>query len=177
MTSSQSSQPFADYQGGLLAAVTDVAENSLFTFADASDEAAFDAAAPGLGTGWVQAQIHFAGSTSGEFILTVPVVLAQRLGAAFAGADTADEIGEGELVDFTGELANMICGAWLTKACPQEAFDLAPPTVVRGSAACAVAGAGRMYLMVEDTPVRLEIAWGTRNAAGAPMEPERTDGR
>jgi CheY-specific phosphatase CheX len=160
-----------------------VAENSLFTFADACDEAAFDAAATALDTAgdWLRACIQFTGPSSGQFTLTVPEALARRLGAAFAGADSADDIGETDLIDFTGELVNMVCGTWLTQSCQYEAFDLAPPRVLRGGPARAPGGAPgdaesiRVYLTVDDTPIRLEIDWGSAAPAAPPSGPERTD--
>ena len=183
MTSSPSSRPLADCQGALLAAVTDVAENSLFTFADASDEAAFEAAATASDTnsGWLRARIQFTGPIGGQFTLTVPGALARRLCAAFAGADTSDDIGEDDLIDFTGELANMVCGAWLTRACQHEAFDLTPPRVRRGGPGRATGGkpgdADRVYLAIDDTPIRLEIDWGTAAPTAPRSVPEHADAR
>jgi CheY-specific phosphatase CheX len=185
VTSSLNLQPLADYQGALLAAVTEVAENSLFAFADASDEAAFDATAAASETDgdWLCARMAFTGPISGQFALTLPAALARRLCAAFAGADSTDDIGDADLVDFTGELANMVCGTWLTRTCRQVAFDLTPPRVLRGGPGRATAGnaghveSARVYLAIEDTPVRLEIAWGAMAPTVPPSDPERADAR
>jgi CheY-specific phosphatase CheX len=185
VTSSPISRPLADYQGALLAAVAEVAENSLFAFADASDEAAFDAAAAASegGSDWLRASIQFAGPIGGRFTLTVPGALARRLCAAFAGADSADEVSEADLVDFTGELANMVCGTWLTRACQHEAFNLTPPRVLRGGPDPAPAhAAGRadpatFYLAIDETPVRLAIDWDPAAPAAPRPLPERADAR
>src|ERR1035437_10378622 len=79
VTSSQISPPLADCHGSLLAAAAEVAENSLFTFADASDEAAFDAAAASWNAdgGSLCARLRFAGPSSGQFTFTLPVALAR----------------------------------------------------------------------------------------------------
>jgi hypothetical protein len=150
----------------LLAAVSDVAENSLFAFADASEQAAFDAAASApLGDGgseWVHAFIDFKGSIAGRFTLTVPEPLARHLCAAFAGAESADEVGDGDLLDFAGELANMVCGAWLTRASRQEAFSLAAPRVGQGPPENHPPGAAaseHVYLSIDDVPIRVQIQW------------------
>lgn len=185
MTSSPISRQLADYQGALLAAVTEVAENSLFAFADASDKAAFDAAAAASDADgdWLRARICFTGPIGGQFSLTVPEALARRLSAAFAGADSADDIGEGDLIDFTGELANMVCGTWLTRACQHEAFDLTPPRVLRGGPGRATGGepgdaeSASVYLAIDDTPIRLEIDRVTAAPTAPRSEPERADAR
>jgi hypothetical protein len=185
VTSSPISRQLADYKGALLSAVAEVAENSLFAFADASDEAAFDAAAAASNTDgdWLRACIHFTGPIGGQFALTVPAALARHLCAAFAGAETPDDIGEGDLIDFTGELANMMCGTWLTRACRHNAFNLTPPCVRRGGPDRATGGvtgevdSASFYLAIDDTPIRLEIDWGTAAPAILHCAPEGADAR
>jgi hypothetical protein len=185
VTSSPISRPPADYQGALLAAVAEVAENSLFAFADASDQATFDAAAAASDAAgdWLHACILFTGPTGGQFAVTLPAALARRLSAAFAGADSADDIGDADLIDFTGEFANMVCGTWLTRACRHEAFNLTPPCVQRGGpdrgtgGVTGDGGSANFYLAIDDTPIRLEIDWGTAAPAVPRSAPERADAR
>jgi len=146
-----------------------VAENSLFAFADASDQAAFDSTACTDDTagGWLNARVCFAGPVDGQLTLILPGKLARSLCVAFAGADTADEVAERDLVDFTGELANMVCGTWLTRTCQHDAFTLMPPLVrFGGPGRHARRNTGdddpaRVYLAIDDTPILLEIDWGT----------------
>ena len=153
----------ADYRDALLEAVTDVAENSLFAFVDASDQASFEAARTDADTanGWLDACIEFRGPTSGRFELTLSEPLARHLCASFAGAEGPDEFGEADLFDFTGELANMMCGAWLTRACRWEAFSLTPPRVSRAPQHVASSGdaSDRCYVSIDDALVQLEIHW------------------
>jgi hypothetical protein len=170
----------ASHGEALLAAVTEVAENSLFAFADASDQASFDAAAtapPGEGgSDWLRAWVHFSGPIAGRFELAVPEPLARHLGASFAGAETGGEISEGDLVDFTGELANMVCGTWLTRSCRHEAFSLTPPDVHRGQPEAAQAGdaaSESFYLSIDDAPIRLTLCWRTAR----PEKRESADGQ
>jgi CheY-specific phosphatase CheX len=166
----------ADYQSALLSAVTDVAENSLFTFADASSEAAFNAtAAASDDDGWLSARLSFAGPIGGEFTLILPGALARRLGASFSGAESSDEIGDRDLVDFTGELANMVCGSWLTRACQHAAFNLTPPRVVRGAPGRPASTS--VYLAMDDTPVRLDVDWAAGIGAAPPAAVEAADAR
>lgn len=182
--SSPISRQLADYKVAILAAVSEVAENSLYAFADASDQAAFDAAAGANPDGdWLRAGIDFKGPTSGRFVLTVPAALARRLCAAFAGAETPDDIGEADLLDFTGELANMVCGTWLTRACRHDAFNLTPPRVQHVAFQRRDGRrdkADTFYLAIEDTPVSLEIEWDTPVTTASTASrgvPETVDGR
>jgi len=155
----------ADYRGALLTAVTDVAENSLFAFADASTVDTFDAAATAPmaegGSEWLRAEVDFKGPIAGRFELVAPAPLARHLCASFAGAEP-EEIGEGDLLDFTGELANMMCGTWLTRACRHDAFSLMPPRVDRGQPDLATSDdelSERFYLSIDDAPIRLALHW------------------
>jgi putative nucleotidyltransferase with HDIG domain len=162
------SPALAEYGDTLVAAATEVAENSLFAFTNACDEAAFEAvAAPSSGgDGWLRANIEFSGPMIGRFELSVSEPLARHLGAAFAGSESGDDLSDDDLVDFTGEFANMICGTWLTRACRRESFTLSPPRVERRApkpARPADATTQQFYLAIDEAPIRLEVYWGERN--------------
>ena len=161
MCSQQSPAP-ADSRRTLLAAVSRVAENGLFAFADPSDQAAFDGVGvSAAGGGWLRARVRFTGLVQGQLVLTVPEALARGLCAAFAGVESADPIRDADLIDFSGELANMVCGGWLSAASPQGTFALMPPQVVRGGPARAETDGRRpletFYVAINDRPVRLEV--------------------
>lgn len=156
----------ADYREALPAAVAEVAENSLFSFADASDQAAFAAAAwtslAEDGSDWLCAGVDFSGRIAGRLEITVPETLARRLCASFAGVERGDCISERDLLDFAGELANMVCGTWLTRSYRQNSFALTPPRVVRqrphAAETCDAAGEC-LYLSLDDAPIRLQLRW------------------
>ncbi len=176
--SSPISQRLADSVEQLLAAAGDVAESSLFAFAEPSDEATFRAAAPAVAVGgWLKARVEFVGPAAGSFDLTVPESLTRRLGAAFLGAESPDEITERALLDFAGELANMLCGTWLTRACIQESFDLSTPRVTRGQPGPADPSSGpddlACFLNLDDAPVMIAI----RQVPSLPAVPEPADAR
>lgn len=158
------SRPLAESQEALLAAAADVAENSLFTFAELSDQATFDGAAnDGGAAAWLQVSIRFSGPADGCFELAAPEALSRRLCSAFAGTEAPDDIDDNDLLDFAGELANMICGAWLTRASAKESFDLTSPRVGRDRPAANHRAAVdsthySLYLTVDDAPVRLNIS-------------------
>jgi hypothetical protein len=167
------SPALADYREALPAAVAEVAENSLFSFTDASDQPTFAAAAwtslSEDGSDWLTAGVDFTGRMAGHFDITVPETLARRLCAAFAGVEQAEEISESDLLDFAGELANMVCGTWLTRSCRQEAFVLTPPRVLRLRpipAAPCDAKCECLYLSLDDVPIRLQLQWAAGSSPG-----------
>ncbi len=167
--SSPISRPLAESVEALLAAATEVAETCLFAYVEPSDAAAFEVSV-GDGTGWLWASVRFTGPSHGALEITLPETLARRLCAAFAGAESPDEATDQDLVDFTGELANMVCGAWLTRANNREAFDLTPPRVVRNRPTLdrpVAANASTLicYYAIDEAPVRLAAAWGPASAA------------
>ena len=159
--SSLLSRQLLDDAGPLVAAATDVAETSLFTFVDPSDAATFAAAAAAAGDQWLSARVMFAGPANGGFTLTLPAASAQRLCAAFSGEDSLDAIGPEARRDFVGEVANMICGAWLTRVSRDHAFALSTPAVTSGALAPQdggeADGARSTFLAIDDAPVRLDI--------------------
>jgi hypothetical protein len=176
--SSPISPALADYREALPAALAEVAEFSLFTFVDVSDSAAFFAAAAlpiaDGGCDWIRADVDFTGVRAGHFAITVPETLARRLCASFAGAETDAPIADRGLLDFTGELANMVCGTWLTRSCRHEAFSLTPPRVRRERPGPAQPSGDRcdpFYLSLDDAPIRLEIHW-----AGSPASSQEPAG-
>ncbi|MEP7305658.1 MAG: chemotaxis protein CheX [Acidobacteriota bacterium] len=177
MCSPISPSPVED-RDALLAAISDVAENSLFAFADASEQAAFEAAATAPltegGSDWLSARVHFSGPVAGRLELTVPEPLARHLCASFSGAETPEEIGETDLVDFIGELSNMMCGTWLTRARRHDAFSLTPPEVHRGAPrGDRSEDAELFYLSIDEAPIRVVVQGGI----APPPNQERADAR
>jgi CheY-specific phosphatase CheX len=120
----------------LLEALTHVAESSLFAFCDACPADAFvdllatrSALVAGAPPLWLRAVTHFRGHSCGWVELTLPIPLAEELCAAFAGGEESLAERDGAARDFVGELANMLCGLWLTRTARQYLFDIAPPSV------------------------------------------------
>lgn len=153
-------QTLDDAQQGLHAALTDVAENSLFAMVDHSDAATWRAGTCGSDGVALRAFVAFEGPFGGRLDLTVPEALARELGTAFVGHDAPDDMSPSDVEDFLGELANMTCGAWLTRSCPMAKFVLLPPHVwpfdgqdpAEDDVAC------EFYVAINDQPVRVRLS-------------------
>jgi Chemotaxis phosphatase CheX len=140
------------------AAVSDVAERSFFCLIDPCAAERFAELAAGHDE-WLMSTVHFDdGQCTGSVSCRLPVALAIRLFDAFTGRDPVEAAPpRGEMLDLVGEFANMICGAWLTKAINQRTFTLSPPTVIaleRGEA-----GTG-LRVTIEELPCAIDVAFG-----------------
>jgi hypothetical protein len=78
---------------------------------------------------WVQARVDFSGAGSGAVVCRLPRSLARDLSVAFLGMSDDDLAGPIVINDLTGELANMVCGCWLTRAFPSKLFELKQPAI------------------------------------------------
>ena len=168
-----------DMLAGLVAALAEVAENSLFAFSDATDRETFlDGVsslddATGAHATWIRAAVTFGGDAAGVVELVLPTTLARELCTAFAGEEDPAAITDDAVYDFAGELTNMVCGLWLTRASRERLFDLRQPQV----ASCApptphdVDGAphrGRCgFAAVNDVPILVQARLHARAGAHA----------
>jgi len=151
-------------EAAMRSAVDDVAERSFFVMADACDDARFDEMAASHAN-WLTAVVRFdEGSCVGEVSCTLPASLAASLFGAFSGRDPDDPApGADELVDLVGELANMVCGSWLTRAANHQTFTLCAPKVTSwsGGWACAPAAERGLTLSIDELPfvigVRVDV--------------------
>jgi len=126
-------------QDALQSAVIEVCENAYFVFVEPCD-------APQLATlvekvraerghgpagRWLNASVAFNGASAGQ----VEVVLPERLGTwlvvSLLGLPADTTLQDDQLLDGVGEFANMVCGAWLSKANETASFTLEVPKVTR----------------------------------------------
>jgi CheY-specific phosphatase CheX len=147
-------------------AVRQVAEDSLFACAepyDASRTAGVLQARP-IAEPWLTAAIGFSGPFDGVVRMTLPRALAGDLAGAFCGVQP-DSLEASQVVDFAGELANMVCGLWLTQTHRSERFALAAPVVAAAAAsqvaAMAATDAGALGIALNDTPVLVGLTAGS----------------
>jgi hypothetical protein len=151
MSCQSSAQPLqpAHNPAALAQALVTVAERSFFAYAE---PAAPEQVAAATG-GWYEASVSFHGSFSGRVMLTLPADLARELWASFLGLESdavADDVATRDLV---GELANMVCGTWLTALSETSCFELAPP-VVRATDATPAAD---VVVTVNEQPVAIAL--------------------
>ena len=142
-----------------------VAEDSLFAYAEPCDAAnatglirARTAVEP-----WLAASVAFTGPFDGEVRVSLPRPLCADLAGAFCGVPP-DSLDPAQVADFAGELANMVCGSWLTQTHRTERFALASPVVADAAAADVVAAAadpGALGLVLHATPLLLALCAGT----------------
>jgi len=126
-------------QDALQSAVIEVCENAYFVFVEPCDAPQFSAlveqvrAEKGRGPSgrWLNASVAFHGASTGE----VEVVLPERLGTwlvvSLLGLPPDAVLKDNQLLDGVGEFANMVCGAWLSKANETASFTLDVPKVSR----------------------------------------------
>ena len=144
------------------AAVRQVAEDSLFACAEPCEMSrtaglleARPAAEP-----WLTAAIAFSGPCDGVVQVTLPRALAGDLAGAFCGV-RPQTLDASQVADFAGELANMVCGLWLTQTRRSDRFALAMPVVgaaaVRDVVAMAATDPGAFGIALNDTPVVLRL--------------------
>jgi CheY-specific phosphatase CheX len=73
-------------------------------------------------------QIAFDGDPPGRLCMHLPYEAAANIAANFLGADP-EAVSRGQISEVAGELANMICGAVLSRTESTAAFRLASPRV------------------------------------------------
>ncbi len=76
------------------------------------------------GAEWMRATLAFKGPFQGELTVDVPEPLALELLASCVGISSPGEENLPSVEDAVGELANMVCGTWLTKNHGAQKFDL-----------------------------------------------------
>jgi CheY-specific phosphatase CheX len=91
------------------------------------DHSALDA--PGAREEWISASVRFEGAPRGELSLMLSHELARFIAASFLGADPEEVSSEADS-QVSCELANMICGAVLSRLHPNAGVALRPPELV-----------------------------------------------
>jgi CheY-specific phosphatase CheX len=141
----------------LASAVEAVAERSFYAVVDPCEERLFLQLGQAVPE-WFVGTVHFAdGPLAGSIACTLPADLALNLCEAFTGGDPQSAAPtNAQLADMVGELANMICGAWLSRVAGDCAFRLSPPVVARVRGAEQKSGA-RLVVAMSNRPVSIEL--------------------
>jgi CheY-specific phosphatase CheX len=109
------------------AAVADVLERMFFAEAFPGETEPAGAFGPNP----VTAALSFRGQLSGRLTVVVSACSARRLTADFLGLDASDQVSGEAARDVAAEMANMICGAVLSRVSSQGCFDLTSPEPLR----------------------------------------------
>jgi len=142
----------------LVQAVADVSERSFFAYAEPCDAARFGELADGVPR-WYTASVRFdEPGLAGVVACELPEDLVLMLFDAFTGRDCADPPADPSAVnDLIGELANMVCGAWLTRAANDQTFTLRVPEVTVSQVAAPQSGDGVLLMAMNDRPVAVLV--------------------
>ena len=138
-------------------ALIGTAEQSFFAYVSVCGESDI-AAAAGAVDAWFQASVSYRASVAGTVTVLLPEPLTRDLHAAFLGDVPEEPVSDGDLADFAGEFANILCGSYLTSQCPEVAVPLGAPVVTRIGAALAspwVGATTAVFAMLNDQPVAL----------------------
>jgi CheY-specific phosphatase CheX len=87
--------------------------------------------APGAQEEWISARVLFDGAPRGELRVMLSHELARFIAANFLGADPEEVSGDAD-GQVACELANMICGAVLSRLHPDAGVALSPPELLPG---------------------------------------------
>jgi Chemotaxis phosphatase CheX len=140
-------------------AIIAVAERSFFSVVDRVDEKRFVELAA-THAHWLTATVNFEEPEwAGSVICRLPGSLAERMCDAFVGGEPDNRAPEYEhVIDMVGELANMICGAWLTRVANRQTFALGKPVVATGvGASVATEARAGLLFAIDDLPCSVEI--------------------
>ena len=103
-------------------------------FVEPADNAQFADAVGLVKDTWLKASVAFEGSFAGAVEITLPEPLGQWLVTSLLGMQGDERLGEPPQFDGVGEVANMVCGAWLSRLSDDCLFELRVPAVTRMTA-------------------------------------------
>jgi hypothetical protein len=147
-----------DSEAALVAAVGDVADRSFFAYAEPCEAGRFAELVDGTER-WYSATIAFEESGfDGSVRCLVPEDAAAMMFDSFTGRSSDDPAPPpADVADLMGELANMVCGAWLTRAATDQTFSLTTLPVVLSRACAPSGGESWTTFAVNDRPFAVAV--------------------
>jgi hypothetical protein len=147
-----------DSEAALVAAVGDVAERSFFAFAEACEAGRFAELVEGTDR-WYSATVAFEeGGFDGSVRCLVPEDVAALMFDSFTGRGFDEpEPPSAHVCDLMGELANMVCGAWLTRAASHQIFNLKTLPVVLSKACAPASDESWLTFAFYDKPIAVAV--------------------
>jgi len=132
-----------EIQAALAAAVEEVLETMCFATVLASDEGVVPPDAES-GEPPLTAELRFQGDPPGGCLVCVPLKLARVVGAGFLGREE-EELSDAQAGEVVCELANMICGAALSRLESKTTFRITHPELIAPEGGASVQGASRWF--------------------------------
>jgi len=156
-----------DSQAALMAAVGDVADRSFFAFAEPCEAGRFAELVEGTER-WYSATVAFEeGGFDGSVRCLVSEDAAAMMFDSFTGRSFDDPAPpQADVSDLMGELANMVCGAWLTRAASHQTFSLKTLPVVLSQACAPTGGESWITFAVNDRPFAIAVRVDSRELDG-----------
>ncbi|MGE5567996.1 MAG: chemotaxis protein CheX [Rhodospirillales bacterium] len=103
----------------------------------------------------VAARVSFEGDPSGSFGLKLSAGAARAIAANFLGVENDEEVTAAQTGEVICELANMVCGAILSRVESGSTFQIAHPQLAAGEEACD--GATARYLDLDNGALALWV--------------------
>jgi CheY-specific phosphatase CheX len=107
--------------------------------------------------GLMTTELRFEGALSGWFSIHVQEACARTIAANFAGVMAPDELNPDTLVGVLCELANMVCGATLSRLEPDAIFNLSSPHLVLEPCPHDYPGGLRQWLRLDEGFIGLQL--------------------
>ena len=112
------------WREGLFACAQEVLETMFFTPVQGEVEPA------PVGREAIVVSLNFSGGQQGRFMVSISKDCAEGIATNFLGIEHRAELAPGQTEQVAGELANMVCGAVLSRIQPGGRFDLTHPELV-----------------------------------------------
>lgn len=107
----------------------------------------------------IVAEVAFSGAEGGRFEVQIEQPLAQELAAGFCGVMDPSEMPADAVPQVVCELANMICGATLSRMEPDALFNLEAPRLLENSGASEQDAQLIRWLDSGQGLIRLSLSW------------------
>ncbi|MEN6606677.1 MAG: chemotaxis protein CheX [Bryobacteraceae bacterium] len=105
----------------------------------------------------VTVKLPFHGTPSGALQLTAPMAVIRSIAVAFLGAEDEDSVDDSQVRAVAGELANVVCGAALSRIESATTFALDAPEVTESTLNEARPASARVLFDLDCGPIAAEL--------------------
>jgi len=157
LSSPRPAQTLADHYEAVCRALVEVAECSFAASVSRSNEEQFRDAAKRVQL-WIGASVLFEAALSGAVLIVMPETLARGLFQSGLGVERGVIPMDGRLFDLVGEVANMVCGAWLARTVNHH-YDWRPPEISRLQREQVTPGTDCLLVTIDKQPCLVRLAF------------------